>query len=588
MDKMFTNMVSSAIPFSKGNSFFRSSLRPKLIVFFSVLFTLLSLFNFLYYPQVFKKQSTINIKNFLYQVSEMLALTAGISFELADFDSIQTTVEWAKTDKRLSYLGIFDGNNNEVAAFKPTDLNLDINNMLIQTEINEINDNLFLAVPINYNGRNHGKLLLGLSLDELNAKIAENKLNTLYISLAIFSIGLVVIYILSNMIIRPILNLVYAANEVSKGNTEVDIQISTSDEIGELGACFQEMVQNIKTRTSELLTANEQLRKLSLAAEQSPSSIIITDTEGKIEYVNPKFTQLSGYTLHELLGKNPKILTLDNKPEDEYKAIWKTITSGREWRSEFLNKKKDGSCYWGLAAISGVKDLQGNITHYISSIEDITEKNIYQKKIESALREKEILMKEINHRAKNNMQIISSLIKMQSRDAFDEPKLIALLRNLRNRITAMSLVHDQIFDFNDLSKIDTRRYICNLANNVRRSFGQIAAKVELIIRTNDTTLNVDKCIHCGLIINELITNSLKYAFPAEQDGLIEVVLRNTGNGEVELFVSDNGVGIGEDVDIRDTKSLGMRLVTTLAEKQLHGRIELSRGHGTRFKIVFPE
>lgn len=343
----------------------------------------------------------------------------------------------------------------------------------------------------------------------------------------------------------------------------------------------------VQNRTSELLAANAQLRKLSRAAEQSPSSIIITDVKGNIEYVNPKFTQLSGYTLEEVVGKNPKILKSGNKSAEEYRSLWETITSGQEWRGEFLNRKKDGTRYWGSAAISGVKDSLGNITHYISSMEDITEKHIYQEKIESALREKEILMKEINHRAKNNMQIISSLIRMQSRDACDEPKLTALLRNIRNRISAMSLVHDQIFGSNDLSKIDTNRYTTDLANNVRSSFGQIAEKVQLKIETNGIILNVDKCIHCGLIINELITNSLKYAFPAGQEGLIGISLRTLENGMLELAVHDNGVGICEDIDIHNASSLGMRLVTTLAENQLRGKIELTRNYGTEFKVVFP-
>lgn len=227
-------------------SLFRLSIRPKLIIFFSLMFALLSVFNYTYYPKAFKEQSMTNLKNLVYNMGEMLALTAGISFELSDFESIQTTIEWAKRDKRLSYFGIFDPNGTEVAVFNPAQLKLNADEMLKQKGIRETNGGVFVAAPINYHDHNHGALILGLSLSELNAAIAENKTTSLYISLMIFILGLIVVIILSNMILNPIVDLAQAANEVSKGNTEVEIRVSTRDEIGDLGNCFNNMVQNIK------------------------------------------------------------------------------------------------------------------------------------------------------------------------------------------------------------------------------------------------------------------------------------------------------------------------------------------------------
>lgn len=342
----------------------------------------------------------------------------------------------------------------------------------------------------------------------------------------------------------------------------------------------------IHERTIELLAANEQLRKLSRAAEQSPSSIIITNTAGKIEYVNPKFTQLSGYAPEEVIGKNPRILRSGKTTAGEYADLWKTITSGGEWRGEFQNRKKNGDCYWGAASISPIKDPQGEITHFISSMEDITERKLAEEKLKNSLLEKEVLIREINHRAKNNMQIISSLIKLQSRDS-EEPQFIKLLQDLGNRIGAMNSVHDQILQSNDLNRIDTRRYIASLTRNILSSYGENSGRIELNLDIGDISLDVETGVHCGLIINELVSNSLKHAFAPKQRGAIDVVLRHAENGNLELIVHDNGAGLREDIGDCKIKSLGMRLVTTLAENQLHGKIELNRNHGTEFKIVFP-
>lgn len=136
---------------------------------------------------------------------------------------------------------------------------------------------------------------------------------------------------------------------------------------------------------TERKRAEESLRKLSHAVEQSPASVIITDTAGRIEYVNPKFTQLTGYTLDEVLGQNPSLLKSGHTPPEEYKQLWETVASGGEWRGEFLNKKKNGELYWEMASISPVRDAKGTITHFVAVKEDITER----KRAEEALRENE-------------------------------------------------------------------------------------------------------------------------------------------------------------------------------------------------------
>ncbi len=149
------------------------------------------------------------------------------------------------------------------------------------------------------------------------------------------------------------------------------------------------MVRPLVIQITERKRADEQLRKLSLAVEQSPTSIVITDTHGDIEYVNPKFTRVTGYTFAEALGKNPRILKSDEKPAEEYKTLWKTITAGMEWRGEFHNKKKNGDLYWEMAYISPVKNKDNVITHFVAVKEDITER----KRAEEAIKRSEVKFK---------------------------------------------------------------------------------------------------------------------------------------------------------------------------------------------------
>ncbi|MDN3510372.1 MAG: diguanylate cyclase [Candidatus Jettenia sp.] len=145
-------------------------------------------------------------------------------------------------------------------------------------------------------------------------------------------------------------------------------------------------------KASDDIQVEDELRKLSRAIEQSPSAVMITNSKGNIEYVNPKFTQVTGYTPEEVLGKNPRILKSDTIPSEEYRQLWETITSGGEWRGEFCNKRKDGECYWEYASISGVRNHKGDITHFIAVKEDITERKWAEDERNKHIKELEDLM----------------------------------------------------------------------------------------------------------------------------------------------------------------------------------------------------
>ena len=204
-----------------------------------------------------------------------------------------------------------------------------------------------------------------------------------------------------------------------------------------------------------------------------------------------------------------------------------------------------------------------------------------------SLHEKETLLKEIHHRVKNNMQIVSSLLDHQTQFIKDK-NVDEIFAESQNRIASMALVHEKLYQSKDLAKINFLDYINDLAANLFQSYAENSGKIKLNMNIENIQVDIDFAIPCGLIINELVTNSLKYAFPAGRVGEIKIVFRKTDKNMLELVISDNGIGIPPDLDFRKTGSLGLHLVTILAENQLHGKININRNEGTEFKIEFKE
>ncbi|MBU7018334.1 MAG: HAMP domain-containing protein [Theionarchaea archaeon] len=225
------------------------------------------------------------------------------------------------------------------------------------------------------------------------------------------------------------------------------------------------------------------------------------------------------------------------------------------------------------------KDELSNLALEINRMIETIEQS--SKKLQYSLKEKEILLREIHHRVKNNMQIILSLLGLQSA-YIDDDKMSDVFKQSHDRIKTMALIHEKLYQSENLVNIDFRQYVETLVYGLFQSYGK--RKITLEIDVDDTSPGMDIAIPCGLIINELVTNALKHAFP-DGEGKIKVVFRKVGE-KMHLLISDNGVGIPDTIDFRNTKSLGLQLVTLLAEEQLRGSIELKRANGTEFRIIF--
>ena len=233
-----------------------------------------------------------------------------------------------------------------------------------------------------------------------------------------------------------------------------------------------------------------------------------------------------------------------------------------------------------------IEDLAESINSMVESLEKSQEKIKESMGQEASLREKEILLREIHHRVKNNMQILSSLIRLQVRQA-DSEHLKDVLCESEARIRSMGLLHEKLYQSDSISDIELNGYLRTLTNEIMRMNNRSGAKIEIRLNVGDIRLGLDTALPCGLIVTELVTNALKYAFPDRAEGVILVSVTCTAEGEYSLVVWDNGIGIPDDFDISKSKSLGMRLVTMLTA-QLNGEVVTTGDKGTRTELTFRE
>ena len=238
-----------------------------------------------------------------------------------------------------------------------------------------------------------------------------------------------------------------------------------------------------------------------------------------------------------------------------------------------------------LATHISISIQQSELYHQLER--ELSERQRVEDRIAASLKEKEVLLKEIHHRVKNNLQIVSSLLRLQSGYIKDEEAL-GMFRDSQNRIRSMALVHEKLYKSEDLSKVDFAEYVQSLTAHLVRSYGQKGSGITLQVNIKNIFLDIDTAIPCGLLINELVSNALQHAFYQQQyEGHIVIDLRRTENEQLCLTVSDNGRGFPREIDFRSTESLGLQLVCSLTE-QLAGSIKLEQDGGTVFTINFPQ
>ncbi len=343
---------------------------------------------------------------------------------------------------------------------------------------------------------------------------------------------------------------------------------------------FGFLLRNLKQREEALRDSEEKFRSL---AENTQDYIMRYDKECRHLYVNPAVLRATGFTKENIIGKTHREAGFDQKRWEFFEEkITRVFKTGESSQSVFERETANEYIDWRLYPEF---DRNGNVDTVIGIARDITELKQVEKQLQAALGEKELLLKEVCHRTKNNMASICSILKLQSVLIKDEQSL-NILQDIENRISSMALVQEKLYQSEDLTNIDLLEYVKDLADTVFKNYRTIPPKVSLIFDVEPVIVSPNTAIPCGLILSELLSNAMKYAFPGDKTGEIKIALHTTGESEIELGVSDNGVGLPNNLDFRNADSLGLKLVIMLAEGQLGGHIDLKGDKGTEFLIRF--
>jgi PAS domain S-box-containing protein len=314
-------------------------------------------------------------------------------------------------------------------------------------------------------------------------------------------------------------------------------------------------------------------------------AIFLIDREGRVTSWNAGAERVLGWTEAEILGQPASRLftpenVVDGVPLQE---LAKAAADGRA-EDDRWHIRKDGSRFWASGILTAVRNEGGALIGFGKILRDLTVQKQLEEQLRASLQEKEVLLKEIYHRVKNNLQVISSLLSLQAEMLQDREVLLAF-QDCQARIQSMALVHEVLYQSSNLAQVNFGDYARRLAADLLRAQSVAPERIRLIVETDEVWLSAEKAVPCGLILNELLTNCVKHAFPAGRAGDIRIVLRADAEAQVTISVSDTGVGFPEGLDFRNAASLGMQLACLLTE-QLGGTIDLERAEGTAFTIRF--
>jgi PAS domain S-box-containing protein len=339
---------------------------------------------------------------------------------------------------------------------------------------------------------------------------------------------------------------------------------------------------------TERRQAEEALRLRNQAIFASSNGIVIADArqpDMPVIFVNPAFERMTGYALEEILGRNCRFLQGSDRNQPALDEIRSALQSQRSCSVILRNYRKDGSQFWNEVSISPIFDDRGTLTHFVGIQTDISDRIQVEQNLQASLEEKELLLREVHHRVKNNLQVISSIFSLQSQYV-DHPDILSLLTESQDRIRSMALIHENLYQSDSLARIDFADYIRNLVRNLFISYNIYADQLDLQIQVEAIPLNIDSAIPCGLLLNELVSNALKHGFPNGAKGTLQIQFEQQENQQFRLLVRDSGKGLSNDFDFNQVNSLGLRLVRALT-RQLNGQLTSRNENGAVFEVLFP-
>ena len=332
--------------------------------------------------------------------------------------------------------------------------------------------------------------------------------------------------------------------------------------------------------------------RFALAMKFASDGLFDWNLETNQIYYSPGWKKMLGYKEDEISNEFSEWERL-TKPED-VKESWEMINKLLQGTIDRFEKElhmlhKDGHWVDVLSRANVIFDENNKGIRIVGTHVDITERKKNENKIKEALEEKEVLLRELYHRTKNNMLVIISMLSLQSACTDDE-KVLKIFQETENRIHTMALVHKKLYHSENLSDISLKEYITELYTGlIMKSYNVTPNdKISVAYDIDDINVLIDSAIPCGIILNELISNALKYAFPNSRKGQIKITIRKTNQGDTEIIFSDNGCGVPENFDFRNASTLGLRLIFTVAEHQLQGDIEFINDNGLQCQIKYKD
>ncbi len=465
-------------------------------------------------------------------LSTMLAMTAGEGLEEGSLGLVKSAFAWTRRDSNVVYVAILDERDSTIVEYNPTGRVVNKKQVLTHLGVSSDADVVVAAAPIRGTTgvSSLGSIILVYSLDRANARIRQEQFVAVLATLVLFAVGL-----------RGVLLL-------------------------------KEQSRALKAEAD----------KYRVTFENTGTATVIIEEDTTISLANAGFETLSRYSKLEIEGKkrwtefvHPLDLEVMLSRHHQRRAESADVATHYEFR--FLDRGGD------IHDIDLSIEMIPGTRRSIASLMDITERKRAEEVVLDSLHEKETLLKEIHHRVKNNMQIISSLLSIQSAEISD-PSMKELFKESQGRVKSMALVHEKLYGSDRLSRIPFHEYLQQIVRDLEHHWSKPG--VSLTVHAEPIFLGIEQALPCGLIVNELVTNALKHGFPNGGPGLVNVSLDARSDCQFTLAVSDNGIGFPSGKDFKTIHSMGMRLIRDLTS-QLDGTIDLTTDGSTCFTVAIP-